>query len=135
MQDERDVGSEGAGLSRQEAEDLSARILGLSKADAARVSISSGWRGFTRYAENRITSAGGSSDVSARIMSVFGQRVASVSTNRVDDPAALEAAVRRSEELAQLAPEDPEYLGEPPPSPSPPLERPTRWQPDTSTPA
>lgn len=112
MQDERDVGSEGAGLSRQEAEDLSARILGLSKADAARVSISSGWRGFTRYAENRITSAGGSSDVSARILSVFGQRVASVSTNRVDDPAALEAAVRRSEELAQLAPEDPEYLGE-----------------------
>ena len=113
MQNERgDPGSQGAGLSRQEAEDLSARILGLSKADAARVSISSGWRGFTRYAENRITSTGGSSDVSARIMSVFGQRVASVSTNRVDDPGALEAAVRRSEELAQLAPEDPEYLGE-----------------------
>ena len=44
-------------------------------------------------------------------MSAFGQRVASVTTNLLDEPSLTEA-VRRSEALARLAPENPEYLGE-----------------------
>jgi predicted Zn-dependent protease len=99
------------GLSADDARALSEGILNLSQADHARVTIQSGRRSFTRSADNRITTAGGSTDVSAEIMSVFGKRVASVTTNRLDD-AELQAAVRRSEEMARLAPEDPEYMPE-----------------------
>ena len=99
------------GLSRDDARTLCDRVLDLSQADHARVSVTSGWRGFTRTATNRITSAGGSSDVTVRVTSVFGKRIASVATNQLDD-AALTQAVRDSETLARLAPEDPEYLPE-----------------------
>ena len=99
------------GLSRDEALQLCQRVLGYSRADHARVNLQSGWRGFTRVATNRITTSGGSSDVSVRIMSVFGKRVASVSTNSLDE-ASLASAVRRSEQLARISPEDPDYMGE-----------------------
>jgi predicted Zn-dependent protease len=45
------------------------------------------------------------------VTSVFGKRTATVTTNR-PDAASLEEAVRRSEALAKLAPENPEYMGE-----------------------
>ena len=99
------------GLSRDDVRVLCDRVLDLSQADHARVSVNSGWRGFTRTATNRITSAGGSSDVTVRVTSVFGRRIASVTTNQLDDTA-LTRAVRDSETLARLAPEDPEYLPE-----------------------
>ncbi|MFQ5740206.1 MAG: hypothetical protein ACE5JX_14465, partial [Acidobacteriota bacterium] len=76
-----------------------------------RVNVTSGWRGFTRTATNRVTSSGGGSDVRVRISSVFENRVASVTTNRLED-SRLEAAVRQAEALARLAPENPEYLPE-----------------------
>ena len=99
------------GLSRDDARTLCDRVLELSRADHTRVSINSGWRGFTRTATNRITSAGGSSDVTIRVTSVFGSRIASVTMNQLDDTR-LTATVRDSEALARLAPEDPEYLPE-----------------------
>jgi predicted Zn-dependent protease len=58
-----------------------------------------------------VTTAGETTDVSVRISSVFGKRVASVETNRLDD-ASLERAVRDAEALAKIAPENPEYLPE-----------------------
>jgi predicted Zn-dependent protease len=99
------------GLSAADARAVTERVLNLSQAEQARVTIQAGRRSFTRSADNRITTAGGSTDVSVEIMSVFGKRVASVTTNRLDDDE-LPAAVRRSEELARLAPENPEYMGE-----------------------
>ncbi len=99
------------GLSRDEAQALCARVLSYATADDTRVNVDSGWRGYTRVATNRITSAGGSDNISVRVTSVFGKRVASVSTNRIDD-ASLADAVRKSEQLARLAPEDPEYMPE-----------------------
>lgn len=97
------------GLSVDQARELCERVLSLSNADEARVSLGSGRRRFTRSADNRITTAGGNTDVTVQIMSVFGKRVASVTTNRLDDES-LEAAVRRSEALARIALENPEYL-------------------------
>lgn len=99
------------GLGADELRAISDRILQLSQADQCRVNIESGWRGYTRVATNRITSAGGADSTSINITSVFGKRVASVNTNSLDD-AALLAAVRRSETLARLAPESPEYMPE-----------------------
>ncbi len=98
-------------LDRDSARKLCARVLALSRAEAARVSIDDSSRGFTRYAVNRITSAGAVDDTTVSVTSVFGKRLATVTTNRLDD-AALEEAARRSEALAKLAPENPEYVGE-----------------------
>jgi predicted Zn-dependent protease len=99
------------GLSATEARQLCDKVLSFARADHTRVNVSSGISGFTRTAINRITTAGETNDVSVRIMSVFGKRVASVDTNRLDD-ASLQRAVRDAESLARIAPENPEYLPE-----------------------
>jgi predicted Zn-dependent protease len=99
------------GLSSAESLELSNRILGFAKADHTRVNIESGMRGFTRCAINRVTTAGTSHDTTVRLTSVFGKRVASTSTNRLDD-VSLVAAVRDCEALARISPENPEYLPE-----------------------
>ena len=105
------TGASRAGLMADDARALADRALGASQADAARVVIDARTRPFIRSADNRITTAGESADVSVTIMSAFGRRVASVTTNVLDD-VALASAVRRSEELARLAPENLEYMGE-----------------------
>jgi len=99
------------GLSRDEAKTICDKILKLSKADHCRVNVSAGWRGYTRVATNRITSSGGSHGTSLNITSIFGKRVASVNTNQLGDDE-LVGAVRRSEAMAKLAPENPEYMTE-----------------------
>ncbi len=71
------------GLSADDLKAISDRILQLSAADQCRVRIDSRWRGYTRVATNRITSAGGADSTSITITSVFGNRVASVETNRL----------------------------------------------------
>lgn len=99
------------GLSTDDARALTTKVLSFAKADHTRVQIQAGRRGFTRSAINRVTTAGGSEDVRVRLTSVFGKRVASVETNRLDD-AALAQAVREAESLARLSPENPEYMPE-----------------------
>ena len=101
----------GRTLTEAESRALSQRILGMIDADDARVNLTSGWNGNTRYAVNRITTAGESVGVSASILARFGRRSATVSTNRFDDDS-LRAAVDSAVRLARLAPEDPEALPE-----------------------
>ena len=99
------------GLSASEARDLTQKILSFAKADHTRLRIDSGVHGFTRTAINRVTTAAATDNIEIQITSVFGKRVASVNTNRLDE-ASLERAVRDSEALAKLAPENPEYMPE-----------------------
>jgi predicted Zn-dependent protease len=99
------------GLSADDARSLCERVLSLATADNTRVNIDSGVRGFTRTATNRITTAGTTSDVTIRITSVFGKRIASVETNRLDE-ASLTRTVKECEDLARISPENPEYLPE-----------------------
>ena len=100
------------GLSRDEMKAITDRVLGYAKADFTRVTVNSGVSGFTRTAMNRVTTAGDTNDVSLRVTSVFGKRIASIDSNRLDN-ASLERAVRDAEALARLSPENPEYLPEP----------------------
>ena len=62
-----------------------------------------------RFADNRITTSGSTDDLSIRISSAFGRRSAVTTTNDTTDEG-LERAVRLSETLARLAPENPERL-------------------------
>ena len=100
------------GLSRDDMKSLADQVLSFARADQTRVTINSGVSDFTRTAMNRVTTSGSATDVTVRVTSVFGRRVASIETNRLD-AAALEKAVHDAEALARLSPEDPEYLPEP----------------------
>src|SRR5215217_883500 len=82
------------------------------KHDARREERRSVGRGYTaniRFADNRISTAGGVSTATLNIQSAFGPKHAVVTTNDFTD-AGLERAVRQSEALAKLAPDDPEAM-------------------------
>lgn len=98
-------------LTRDEARALAERALSFSTADQARVTINSSSTGNTRFAVNQISTSGEVTNTTVTITSAVDRRVASSSTNRLDDES-LRAAVDTSERLARLSPEDPEYLGE-----------------------
>jgi predicted Zn-dependent protease len=98
-------------MTREQAQQIVDRVLSFSNADQARVNISSGEEGNTRFAVNQISTAGDVVDATATVTSAFGKRTASSTTNRFDDDS-LRRVVETSEQLARLSPENPEYLGE-----------------------
>ena len=96
-------------LTKQEAEALLKKVIALSKADECEVSIGGSEGGNIRYAMNKISTAGDVSTQSLAVTSSYGKRSGTATINEFDD-ASLEKVVRRSEELAKLAPENPEYM-------------------------
>jgi predicted Zn-dependent protease len=98
-------------LTEADARDLARRALDLSRADQARVNLTSGAERNTRFAVNQITTSGEAINASMTVSSAIGRRVGSATTNRFDD-ASLRRVVEMSERLARLAPADAEYMGE-----------------------
>lgn len=96
-------------LTRDEAQALIQRVIAMSKAEGIQVSLSESREDNIRFAANQITTSGSVSDLVVRVHSTFGTRAATTTTNDISD-AALERAVRLSETLARLAPENPEAL-------------------------
>jgi predicted Zn-dependent protease len=96
-------------LKKEEAQALLKKVLGFSKADECEVSLAGREGGNIRYARNAVSTAGDMSTLTLTIRSTFGKRTGATTINEFDD-ASLQKAVRRAEELAQLAPEDPEYM-------------------------
>ena len=95
-------------LSASEARALTTKVLAFSKADSCIVSLAGHARGNIRFALNTVTTSGYQDDLVVSIESHFGQRSGSVSLNELDD-ASLRAAVRKSEEIARLAPPNEEF--------------------------
>lgn len=98
-------------LSREESEAIAKRALSLATADETRVSIGSRSTGNTRFAVNQISTAGDAYDSVVTVLSRFGKRSGSCSTNKLDDEG-LRYAVQTAERLAKLSPEDPEAVAE-----------------------
>ncbi|HEY4306883.1 MAG TPA: TldD/PmbA family protein [Gemmatimonadaceae bacterium] len=98
-------------LSREQAEALVQKVVKMSKADSIQVGVGGGYAANVRFADNRISTAGGVSTASLSIQSSFGPKHAVIQTNDFTD-AALQNAVRQSEALAKLAPDDPESMPE-----------------------
>jgi len=96
---------------RAELEAIARRALAFAKADETRVVINDESVGQTRFAGGEITTSGSSTDRSVTIISTFGKRRASASTNVTDDES-LRRTVDLAERLAKLSPEDPELLPE-----------------------
>ena len=96
-------------LSKDEAQALLKKVLQFSKADEVEVNLSGSDGGNIRYARNAVSTSGSVSQNNLVIQSSYGKKVGTTTINQFDD-ASLEKAVRLSEELAQLAPENPEFV-------------------------
>lgn len=97
-------------FSKDEARAILEKVMALSKADACEANLNGSNGGNIRYARNTVSTAGENSDATLVVQSNFGKKSGVATINEFDD-ASLEKAVRRSEELAQLAPENPEFMG------------------------
>jgi predicted Zn-dependent protease len=96
-------------LSESEARKILERVMKLSEADECEANLSGGVAGNIRYALNKVTTSGIVDDTQLIVSSSYGKRLGSATINEFDD-ASLEKVVRRSEELARLAPENPEWV-------------------------
>ncbi|MEP3926293.1 MAG: TldD/PmbA family protein, partial [Gilvibacter sp.] len=65
--------------------------------------------GNIRYARNTVSTSGYSSNQSLAVQSSFGKKSGTATIDEFDD-ASLEKVVRRAEELANLSPENPEFM-------------------------
>jgi len=96
-------------LTKDEAQALLKKILSYSKADECEVNISGTNTGNIRYARNSVSTSGSIIQTNIVVSSAFGKKLGVATINELDD-VSLEKVVRRSEDLAQLAPENPEYV-------------------------
>ena len=96
-------------VSEPEARKIALQALSVSKAEDCVVSVTGHERAHMRFALNSATTNGGQKNVAVTIESHLSKRTGSVTINELNS-ASIEAAVRRSEEIARLAPVDPEYM-------------------------
>jgi predicted Zn-dependent protease len=96
-------------LTEEEAKRILQKVISLSKADECEANLNGFDNGNIRYARNSVSTAGFQSDTQLVVQSSFGKKSGVTTINEFDD-ASLEKVVRRSEELAKLAPENPEYV-------------------------
>ena len=96
-------------LSRDEAKAILTKVLGYSKAEGCEANLEGSDQGNIRYARNTVTTSGTVSDLTLVVQSNYGKRMSTATINEFDD-ASLEKVVRRSEALAKLAPENPEFM-------------------------
>ncbi|MDN3584826.1 TldD/PmbA family protein [Mucilaginibacter flavus] len=96
-------------LTEDECRAILKKALGYSKADECEINFGGSDSGNIRYARNTVSTSGAVSSTSMVISSAFGKKLGVVTTNEYDD-ASVEKAVRLSEELANLAPENPEFV-------------------------
>jgi predicted Zn-dependent protease len=96
-------------LDEAQARELLTRVIAQSRAEVTSASVGGSNEGNIRYARNTVSTSGEESNQSLNVSASFGKRSGSSSTNEFT-PEAITACVRRAEELARLAPEDPEYM-------------------------
>jgi len=96
-------------LSKEEAQAILKKVISYSKADFCEVGLNGSDGGNIRYARNAVSTAGQISTMSLGVSSTFGKKTGSATINEFDD-ASLQKVVKRAEELAMLAPENPEFM-------------------------
>lgn len=96
-------------ITSSEAKRITDKVLALSRAGSCVVTLYGREEGNIRFALNNVTTSGFQDNLSLTVESHFGKRSGSVTVNELENKA-LEAAVRKSEEIARLAPENPEFL-------------------------
>lgn len=108
-------------LNEQQAKQLIDRLKTYSKADEIHITVTGSRGGNIRYARNTVTTTGQTENIQVNVSSVFGKRTGSASGNETDE-ASLKRLVAVSEEIAKLAPENPEHM----PMPEPQIYQPSK---------
>jgi len=98
-------------LDETQARQVVERALSFASAGEVRINLSGGRNSNTRFALNSITTCGDRDTLSVAVTAYFGKRHAVASGTEIDD-ASLKRLVQTAEELARVAPEDPEYVPE-----------------------
>ncbi|MBC7987955.1 MAG: TldD/PmbA family protein [Luteimonas sp.] len=96
-------------FTEQEAKAILDKVIALSKADECTATLTGSVNGNIRFALNNVSTSGVVSDTDLAVQVAYGKRVGVATINEFDD-AALERVVRRAEDLAKLAPENPEFM-------------------------
>lgn len=96
-------------LSQDEAKAIMQNALRFSKADECEVTLTGNTGGNIRYARNSVSTSGAEANTSLIVTSYFGKKSGTATINEFDE-ASIQKVVRRAEELARLAPENPEYM-------------------------
>ncbi|HEY1230000.1 MAG TPA: DNA gyrase modulator, partial [Ramlibacter sp.] len=96
-------------LNQEEAKRICERVIGMSRADECNVRIDGRRVGNIRFARNGVSTSGVTGDTGLAVTVAFGKRQGTATVNEFDDKA-LERAVRRAEDIARLAPENPEFM-------------------------
>lgn len=96
-------------LTQEQTKRICDRVLSFSKADECTVTVRGSRVGNIRFARNAVSTAGLADDTTIAVQVAFGKRVGTATINEFDDKS-LEKVVRRAEDLARLAPENPEFM-------------------------
>ncbi|HET6783196.1 MAG TPA: TldD/PmbA family protein [Pseudoxanthomonas sp.] len=96
-------------FTEEQAKAILDKVIALSKADECTASLSGSISGNIRFALNNVSTSGIVDNADLAVQVAFGKRVGVATINEFDD-AALERVVRRAEDLARLAPENPEFV-------------------------
>jgi len=96
-------------LTEEQAKAILDKVIALSKADECTASLSGSIDGNIRFALNNVSTSGIVTNTDLAVQVAFGKRVGVATINEFND-AALERVVRRAEDLARLAPENPEFM-------------------------
>jgi len=96
-------------LTRDEAQKLAQKVIGFSTFPDCQVTITSSEQAYTRFANNGITTASLNLRHNVAISVTRDGRTGDMGVNDLDD-ASLRAAVKKAEELAAIAPPNPERL-------------------------
>ena len=99
-----------AKLSKEEAKSILEKVIGFSTADECEANLDGNIGGNIRYARNTVTTSGMETNTQLVVQAAFGKKVGVATINEFDE-ASLQKVVKRAEELAKLAPENPEYMG------------------------
>lgn len=96
-------------LTEAQAKAILDKVIAFSTADEISAQIAGGITGNVRFARNDISTSGIVDNSELGVQVAFGKRVGTATINQFDD-ASLERVVRRAEDLARLAPENPEFM-------------------------
>ncbi len=96
-------------FTEEQAREILQKVVGLSRADECTATLSGSLEGNIRFARNNVSTSGEVGNAELGVQVAFGKRVGTATINEFSDEA-LERVVRRAEDLARLAPENPEFM-------------------------